>query len=91
MWLLATAWAAGGAGSTLGLCVPVLGTHGRVLVAEGCRGGICGSCQELPSCLTEPMPASSRRDPPQARAESISGGGTSGIADMGVKISVQLQ
>lgn len=63
-------------GSTLGLCVPVSGIHGKILVIEGYGCGIWGSCQELPLCLTEPVPACSKRDPPLAKAECISGGGS---------------
>ena len=38
------------------------------------------SCQKLPPCLTEPMPAGSKTDPLLAKAEPISNGGsTSGI------------
>lgn len=38
-------------------------------------------CQKLPPCLMEPMPATSKVDPPLAKAEPISdGGSTSGVA-----------
>lgn len=46
----------GRCGCTLGLCVPVLGTHGKILVLEGYRGGLYGSCQELN--LTDSSPHS---------------------------------
>ena len=40
-------------------------------------------CQKLPLCLTEPMPAGSKTDPPLAKAEPISDGGSaSGITDL---------
>ena len=38
------------------------------------------SCQKLPPCPTEPMPAGSETDPPLAKAEPISNSGSaSGI------------
>ena len=41
------------------------------------------SCQKIPLCLTETMPASSKMDPPLAKAEPISGGGsTSGMTQL---------
>lgn len=33
------------------------------------------SCQKLPPCLRQPMPASSKRDSPLAKTDSISDGG----------------
>lgn len=45
-------------GRALGLCVPVLGIHGKVLVVEGYRGGVYGSCQELNLTDTSPHPHS---------------------------------
>ena len=41
------------------------------------------SCSKLPPCLTEPVPASSKTDPPLAKAKAISdGGSTFGITDL---------
>jgi len=38
------------------------------------------SCEQLPPCLTEPVPAGSKMDPPLAKAEPISDiGSASGI------------
>ena len=38
------------------------------------------SCQKIPPCPTEPMPAGSKKDPPLAKAKpSSDGGSTSGI------------
>lgn len=56
--------------------------HGKILV-EGLAIGVASviSCQKLPLCLMEPMPASSRMDPPLAKPFS-SGGSTSGITEL---------
>lgn len=56
MWLLTTAWA-GMAVLWASVC-PVLGIHGKVLVVEGYRGGVYGSCQELNLTDTSPHPHS---------------------------------
>jgi len=38
------------------------------------------SCEKIPPCLTEPVPAGSKMDPPLAKTEPISNGGiASGI------------
>ena len=37
------------------------------------------SCQKLPLCPTEPMPAGSKTDPPLAKAEPISDGGSASV------------
>lgn len=34
------------------------------------------SCQKLPPCLTEPVPAGSKQDSPLAKAKTISDGGS---------------
>jgi len=54
---------------------------GKVLVAGGLQGvASVRSCQKLPLCPTDPVPASSKMDPLLAKAEPISYcGGTSGI------------
>ncbi|GAB0207045.1 epimerase family protein SDR39U1 [Grus japonensis] len=36
-------------------------------------------CQKLPPCQTEPVPASSKMDPPLAKAETISNGGSASV------------
>jgi len=53
----------------------------------GSRGAIgvdsVRNCQKLPRCLTDPVPAGSKVDPPLANAEPISdGGSTSMITDL---------
>jgi len=41
------------------------------------------SCEKLPPCLTELTPAGSKMDPPLAKVESISNGGSaSGITQL---------
>jgi len=74
--------------------VSALGLRGKVLVA-GVAAGVASarSCQKLPPCLIEPMPAGSTTDPLLAKAEPISdGGGASGITDLkGRKVSAQRQ
>ena len=59
----------------------VLGLRGKVLVVGGgYRGGFCGKLLEASLCPIEPMPASSKTDPPLAKAEPISNSGSaSGI------------
>jgi len=54
----------------------VMGLHGKVLVAGGYRGGFC---EKLPPCLTEPVPAGSKTDPPLPKAEPISDGGSASV------------
>ena len=54
-----------------------LGLHGKVLVAAGATGvAPVRNFQRLPLCLTEPVPASSKRDQPLAKAEPTSDGGS---------------
>ena len=62
----------------------VLVLCGKVLVAGGVTGVTSvRSCWKLPLCLTEPMPAGSKMDPPLAKAEPINdGGSTSGRTDL---------
>ena len=62
----------------------VLGLRGKVLVAGGATGvASVRSCQKLPLCPIEPMPAGSKTDPQLAKAEPISDGGSaSGITDL---------
>ena len=61
----------------------VLGLLGKVLVVGGYRGGLCEKLPEASLCPTEPMPADSKMDPPLAKAEPISDGGSnSGITDL---------
>lgn len=48
------------------------------------------SCQKLPPCLIEPMPAGSKTDPPMAKAEPISDdGSTSGITYLSGKPTLE--
>jgi len=53
-----------------------VGLHGKVLVAGRLPKGVASvrSYQKLPLCLTELIPASSRRDPLLAKAKTISDG-----------------
>ena len=37
------------------------------------------SCQKLPLCPTEPMPAGSKADPPLAKAEPVRDGGSTSV------------
>jgi len=37
------------------------------------------SCEKLPPCLTEPVPAGSKTDPPLAKAKPISDGGSASV------------
>jgi len=39
------------------------------------------SCEKLPPCLIKPVPASSRTDPPLAKAKPVSDGGNYGITE----------
>lgn len=57
------------------------GFHGKVLVVRGAREVTSvRSCQKVPSCPTEPIPAGCKTDPLLAKAETISDGGSpSGI------------
>ena len=51
----------------------MLDLRGKVLVAGGATGvASVRSCQKLPLCLIEPMPAGSKTDPPLAKAKPIS-------------------
>ena len=60
--------------------MPVLGLRGKVLVAGGATGvAAVRSCQKLPLCLIEPMPASSKSNPPLAKAEPISNSGNASV------------
>jgi len=57
--------------------INVMGLCGKVLVARGAIGVTSvRSCQNLPPCLTEPVPAGSKTDPPLAKAKPISEGGS---------------
>jgi len=63
--------------------VVVLGLHGKVLVAQGYRGGFCEKMPEASPVSIEPMPASSRMDPPLAKAKPTSDSGSaSGITQL---------
>jgi len=58
----------------------VLGLRGKVLVVGGAtKVATVRSCQKLPPCLTEPMPAGSKTDPPLAKAKPFSNGRAYGI------------
>ena len=46
---------------------------------EATRVASMQSCYKLYSCLTEPMPASSKTDPPLAKAEPISNCGSASV------------
>lgn len=62
----------------------MLGLHGKILV-NGLAVGVYSvrRGQKLALCLMEPMPSSSRLDPPLAKAEPFSNGGsTSGITEL---------
>lgn len=63
--------------------LPVLGLHGKVLVARGATGvAALGSCQKLPPpCVTEPMPGSSKADPLLVKAAPINNSSTSEVTD----------
>jgi len=50
-----------------------LGSGGAIRVAS------VRSSEKLPPCLTEPMPASSKMDPPLAKAKPISNGSRSSV------------
>jgi len=58
-----------------------MGLSGKVLVVRGAIGvGSMRSCEKLPPCLVEPVPASSQTDPLLPKAKPISdGGNASGI------------
>jgi len=61
--------------------------YGFVWQGFGSRGAVgvasVRSCQKLPPCLMEPVPASSKMDPQLAKAKPISdGGSTSGITQL---------
>ena len=54
--------------------------RGKVLVAGGAiEVASVRSCEKLPPCLIEPMPASSKTDPLLAKAKPISNGITTSI------------
>jgi len=59
----------------------VLGLHGKVFIVGGATGvGSVRSCQKLPPCPIEPVPAGPKTNPSLAKAEpSTDGGSTSGI------------
>ena len=61
-------------------CIFVVGLHGKVLVA-GWAIGVASvrSCEKLPPCLIKPVPASSKMDPPLAKAKPISDGGSASV------------
>jgi len=58
----------------------VLGLYGKVLVAGGATGvASVRRCWKLLLCLAEAMPGGSMMDPPLAKAEQISGGGSTSV------------
>jgi len=52
-----------------------MGLRGKVLIVGGYRGGFC----ELPPRLIEPVPPSSKMDPPLAKAKPVSDGGSASV------------
>jgi len=58
----------------------VVGLRGKVLVAGGAIGeASVRTCEKLPPCLIKPVPASSKMDPPLAKAKPISDGGSASV------------
>lgn len=63
--------------------VPVFELCNKALVAGATGLTSVRRCQKFPSYLSEPIPAGSRMDPLQARAEPTNGGGSiPGITDL---------
>ena len=57
----------------------VLVLHSKVLVVGGYRDGFCEKQLELALCLIKTMPASSKTDPPLAKAKPSSDGGCASV------------
>jgi len=51
----------------------------RVLVEGAVSVASVRSCEKLPPCLTEPMPASSKMDLPLAKAKPLSNGASASV------------
>jgi len=58
----------------LSLCQTAVGLHGKVLVAGGIGVASVRSCEKLPPCLIEPVPAGSKTVLPLAKAKPVSEG-----------------
>lgn len=53
----------------MGHTIHVLGVFGKVLVSRrGYRGGLVSRAKQLPHVRSEPVSATSKREPPLARA-----------------------